>query len=547
MRMGTRSSAAAFALALAASFSGVQAQVTPGQVGDTLKRPEPLRPPAPTPQVEGSKSAPAAVAPGGKQVTVSRFTFSGNTLFTNAELASLVSDYTKRPVTLLELYEAADKVADFYVSRGYTLASVTIPPQRLGDGTIQLQVSEGRLADIQVQNNTLYSAEQIRRYFPDVRPGSVYRGPAVETDLRTINTLPGLKARALLRPGEAYGTTNMIVRVEEKPVDGWIGADNYGRKDVGRFRISALANINNPLKVEDRLTLMAMGAEDSRLGYGYVEYSVPLNFSGSRLKLSYGQADFDVPNAFIEGRNRSGRLLVEHALRRKGPTQLSFSGGVSRTLANADLTTGQVINGTGITLLELNAVLTHAYQNLAYTQVSTSIHTNFESQDRADLNPASGVVSHGRELLRWELDVQHLQPLFWQTQLLAHFNGVYSPDPLVDTEAYSLGGPGSIRAYPAGEIRGDRGYFGSLTLRRPFGWAGVLWAPHVFVEAGSTFLIDAPPGIDAKESLTAAGVGADINWDRVTLRADWAYALDNRTVSDGHDNSRVFASLNVAF
>src|SRR3546814_3743458 len=70
----------------------------------------------------------------------------------------------------------------------------------------------------------------------------------------------------------------------------------------------------------------------------------------------------------------------------------------------------------------------------------------------------------------WSSDVcssdLHLQPLPWQLQLLTHVNGVYSPDPLVDTEAYSLGGPNTVRGFPSAEVRGDRGYFGSVTLRR---------------------------------------------------------------------------------
>ncbi len=538
--------AASLALALGGAFGPALAQVTPGQVGDTLKRPEPLRATPAAPQIETPASSARTVAPGGPTVTVSRFEFSGNTVFPTAELQGVIAAYTQRPLTLLELYEAADRVTDYYVAHGYTLAAVTLPPQKIGAGTVQLQVSEGRIAHIDADHNTLYSDEQIRRYFGATPPGSIYRGHDVEDSVRTLNTLPGLQARAVLRPGTQYGTTDLVVRVEEKPVEGSINADNFGRKDVGRFRVSALGQFNNPFGTEDQLTLIAMRSEDSLLTYGFLEYGLPLNFGGTRFKVSYGEAAFDVVDAPIDGRNRAGRLLVEHPLLRGGPTQLTLSAGVSRTLANADFT-GATFNSTAINLVELGAQLTHSYRNLAVTQLNTTIHSNFESQDRDDLLANGSRVTHGKELLRWELDVQHLQPLLWQTQLLARVNGVYSPDPLVDTEAYSLGGPTSVRGYPAGEIRGDRGYFGSLTLRRPIGWAGLLWVPRVFIEAGSTYLIDAPAGIDAKESLSATGVGTDLAWDRVTIRADWAFPLDNRTVSDQLDSSRVFASLSVAF
>lgn len=540
IRKKLTSAVLAFSSILATGFAW--GQTTPGQVGDSLKRPEPLPATPASPEIGRSSTADNRVAPGGKTVTVSHFEFTGNTLFSESELAAITSTYTNRPVTLFELYEAADRVADFYVSRGYTLASVTIPPQKVADGTVRLQISEGRVARIGVENNQLYSTEEVQRYFPAVTSGGVYRGADVQDSLRTLNTLPGLKARAVLRPGAAYGTSDLVVKVEEKPIEGSLNIDNYGRKDIGEFRISAIGQFNNPLHVEDQLTLLALRSESGLLNYGYVEYSLPVNFTGARLHVSYGDAEFDVRNSLIDGRNRAGRLRIEQSLLNQGATRLSVNGGVSRTLANADFT-GATFSRTAISLFELGALLTHSYADHAVTQISTTIHSNFESQNRDDLTAGT----HGRELLRWEVDVQHLQPLFGQMQLLTHVNGVYSPDPLVDTEAYSLGGSDSIRGYPSGEIRGDRGYQGSLTLRRPFNWAGVQWVPRTFIEAGSVFLVDTPAGFNRKESLTSAGVGADIGWDRVTIHADWAFPLDDRTVSDGRDTSRVFGSLAVAF
>jgi hemolysin activation/secretion protein len=546
--MGTYRSAARLAPAIALlSASGYAfAQVTPGQVGDSLKTPPALEPRAEAVPVQAAGSAPPSVAPGGRQITVEQFNFVGNTLFPAEELQSVVSGYRGHPVTLLELYEAADRVSDYYVRHGYTLASVSIPPQKITGDTVTLLVSEGRVGRITVENNQIYRPEQIGRYFPDQTGGGVYRGSEVEDSLRTLNTLPGLKARAILKPGETYGTSDLIVHLEEKAVEGSLNIDNFGRKDIGTMRVSALGQFNNPLKVEDQLTLLALRSADDLLRYGYAEYSLPLGFGGARLKGSYGHAAFDVRDSVVDGRNRAGRIAFDVPVIRRGSTLLSINAGGSRTNANADFT-GVTFSSTKINLLEIGALLSHRYESLAVTQITTSIHTNFQRQGRDDLSPASGVVEHGHERLRWELDAQHLHPLPAKLQLLAHLNGVYSPDPLVDTEAYSLGGSASIRGYPVGEVRGDRGYSGSLTLRRPFGLDAFLLVPRVFVEAGSAFLVDAPPGFDDKESLTSTGIGTDLTWDRVTVRADWAFPLDNRETSDGHDTSRVFASLSVAF
>lgn len=535
----------ASAIALLGAESAV-AQVTPGQVGDSLKPPTVLEAPPQVVPLQTPSSAPADVASSGAQVTVEHFTFSGNHLFSEDELQKVISVYLDRPLSLLELYAAADQITDYYVRHGYTLTSVTIPPQKVASGTVILMVSEGRIGQVGVENNHLYRADQIRRYFPDTASGSVYRGRDIEDGLQTLNTLPGLHARAILKPGEAYGTSDLTIRVVEKPIEGSLNLDNFGREDIGTMRVSAVGTFNNPLRVEDQLTLLALRSTNDLLRYGYAEYSLPLGFGGGRIKASYGYADFDVRHSVVDGRNRSGRLVFNVPLIDKGPTLVSMSAGASRTDANADFT-GITFNGTKITLMEVGATLSHSYESRALTQLSTSIHTNFNEQDRGGLAPPSGVVAKGHERLRWELDAQHLQPLPARLQLLTHVNGVYSPDPLVDTEAYSIGGNGSIRGYPVGEVRGDRGYFGSLTLSRPLGIDAFVFVPRVFVEAGSVFLVDAPAGFNDKESLTSTGIGTDIIWDRVTIRADWAFPLDNRDVSDGHDSSRVFASLSVAF
>ncbi len=116
---------------------------TPGSIGDTLKQPPALQPPTAMPGIATPQSkAPAAAAQGGTLV-VSHFSFSGNTLFTEEMLTPLVADYIGKPITLAQLYEAADKVADFYTRKGYALASVNVPAQKIKDGNVRLRSDRG--------------------------------------------------------------------------------------------------------------------------------------------------------------------------------------------------------------------------------------------------------------------------------------------------------------------------------------------------------------------------------------------------------------------
>jgi hemolysin activation/secretion protein len=543
----SRALARAAALLLLSASLQAAAQVTPGQVGDTLKRPPELRPMPPAgPVVEPERRAAPPAAAGTKTISVQRFEFAGNTVYSSEQLTPLISDYTQRPVTLLEIYEAADKIAAHYARNGYSLASVNVPPQRIEGGVVRMLVSEGRIYQVAAEGNESYTREQLARYLGDIQPGAVYRGSTLEEGIREINTLPGLQARAIVRPGEIYGTSELVVKVQEDRVSGALIVDNYGRENIGEFRVSALAVLNNPLRVEDQLQLLALRSEDGLLAYGYAGYSLPVNFSGTRLNLSYGHADFEVQGAPVTGTNRSGKVWVDHPLRRTRADLLTVNAGASRTLATSEFSGTE--GGTSITLLELGGAYNHTYSNLAVTQIVTSIATNFDEASRADLCLGlCSTVQSADQRLRWELDVQHLHPVANSLQLFTHLNGVWSPDPLADTQQYSLGGPNGIRGFPASEVRGDRGYFGSIGLRRPFAIGDVRLFGRVFAESGKVFVVDAAPGTSDEETLTSVGIGADAQYQRVNLKLDWSFPRDGHVASDGQDSNRLFGSFSVNF
>lgn len=516
--------------------------VTPGQVGDTLKKAPVLKQPEPVPQIQREQSEPATSDSGARKVAVQSFRFSGNSVYNSAQLSALLVSYTQRPISLMEIYEAADTIAEFYIKNGYSLASVSVPAQKISGGTIQLDVSEGRINQIQVEGNHSYQADHLRDYLSGIKSGDIYRGDALDEGIRRLNGLPGLKAKAIIKPGEIYGTSDIVIKSVEDPISGSMVIDNYGRKDIGEFRASAFAQLNNPLGVEDQLQLLGLRSDQGLLTYYYVAYSVPVNVDSTRLSLAYGHADFDVQNAPVGGSNDSGKIMLEHTLFDDRKNSATVNVGVSRTNTSADFS-GLPLNATSLTLAEFGGTYNHVYDSLAVTQVTTSIATNFSKQDPADLTPPPGTTIRGNQRLRWELDVQHLQPIHNRIGLLARLNTVYSPDALVDPQKYALGGPQSVRGYPASEVRGDRGILGSLTLMRPFSLGNASMVGRVFIDSGRVYNIDSP----ADTSLTSVGIGLDAQYQRINAKVDWSFPRDNHQPSDNRDHSRLFGSLAVAF
>lgn len=531
----------------AVGTAGAQAP-SPGTVGDTLKRAPELQAPASAPPVQRDEAPAPPVSASATRFVVSAFVFEGNTLFSAGQLAPIVAGYLGRPITLVEVYAAADLVAEHYVASGYSLVSVNVPPQKIADGSVRLQVSEGRLAKVTTEGNQMYSTEQLVSRLEGVSAGSVYRGTALERSLRELNTLPGLQVRAVVRPGEAYGTSDLVLRATERRYEGAATVDNYGRDTIGEIRYSISGKINNPFRLADQIQLMALRSESGLLTYGYGAYSLPINRQGTRLTASYGHAEFEVENSPVDGKNRSGRLNLEHPLIRSAEESLSASIGVSTIDANSDFS-GLPLNDTLVTVLELGALYSYSHPQIGLTQVSSQIATNFQKLTRDEINAAQffGERLFGDQRLRLEVDLQQLTPLAAGLQLRGHVNAVYSPDPLVDTQQYSLGGPNSVRGFLSSEIRGDRGYFGSVTLQRPMAVGALRLTPRMFADAGKVFVVDADPGVSDEESLTSVGIGLDLQYQRLGAKFDWSFPTDGHIASDGEDDSRFYGSLSASF
>jgi len=516
---------------------------TPGSIGDSLKQPPALQPPTPTPGINTPRPQAPAGSSAGATLTVSRFSFSGNTLFGDDVLAPLVTDYLNHPISLGQLYEAADKVADFYARQGYALASVNVPAQKIKDGVVRLEVIEGHIGKIGFEGRRRYREETLRGFASHTSTRDVYRTGPLEQDLQALNALPGLGARAVIQPGADYGSSDITVKLQEDPLDGYVVTDNYGRKDTGEYRVSASATLNNPGGIADQFTVLGTHSTNNRLNYGYFDYNLPVDFTGTRLDLNFGHAHFDAAPGNVSGQNNNLQISLIHPWLRDSTDTFITSAGFIHTDGNADLLSGIRISDTNINLLNLGLSWSHIWSNSAVTQYSASAHTNFsQSFSRGPFND-----DRNRERLRLEIDLQHLQPLPAHFQVLAVVDAVYSPDPLADTEQMSIGGPTTIRGFPTSEARGDRGFFTQLTLRRPWTFGKAAVVPRVYIDTGLVDSKNFAPVPRHRDSLTSTGLGADLIYRTVDLKVDWSYPLDSTPVSDGRNDGRVYAALSVGF
>ncbi len=536
--MGHISQSPVIAGVVVASFGLASAQAAElggNSVDELLQRPPSLQAPSgpssPIATVE-SRALPDA---GSKTITVQRYAFVGNTVFDTTTLQAIVSPYLGKPLSLPELYAVTDVVTEYYTSRGYSLASAILPAQNVTSGEVMIEVLEGRVDSLEITGLKSYSKSTLLAYLPEIQ-GKIYQGKRFERGLRDIDELPGLTGKAVLKPSKNYGGTDVVVEAMEDRIEGEVFFDNSGRESVGEYRMAAQVTVNNPLGSGDALTVLGLRSTNDRLHYLHGSYALPFGAGGGTLKLSYGLAQFRLQDDFrgVEGSNRNARGEITLPVVRTAADRLSASIAINRVDADTDLS-GVTFSESEFTVLELASSYAHTWRNRAVSQLNLGIGSNFRSYS---------ANARSNQKLRMELDAQQFQPLKYGVQVLARVNWAYSPDPVPDVQAYALGGPASVRGYAPSEVRGDWGYLGSLTLRRPMQLGSGVLVPRVFADAGRV-RNRLPTGADA--SLSAAGVGVDFSLRQLSFRMDYAIPMDGRVTSDDHDNGRVYASLSIGF
>jgi hemolysin activation/secretion protein len=552
--------------------ASVPNQPTPGQIESTLPALPSLPQIKSAPLTNTQAPSSTEVPPGGPAVAVSGFDIIGNTVFDTATLQSQVASYVGKDLTLAELYKVAAVLTRYYQDHGYGVARATLPQQQLSGGHVTLQVVEGRIGKVSVDGNTRTRSGTILAQGSAVQSGDVYTDAAMDRASLLVNDLPAIQAQAVLAPGADFGTADVTYKVtEDSEYSGQVSVDDYGRPDVGRWRLNGEAGIASLTGSGDRLTADVTHSEHDQLNFGALRYSLPLGAAGGRLNASYNQSHYYVTGAFtdlgLSGGSKNANLAYQYPLIRSHDTNFYWGAGFehqgSDSIVNPfDPVTHKSAGGAKVTETELNLVqltgfFTRSHEDGSSYNLSGSFASNGERDDG---------LKGSAERARFELDSGYTKPIADAWTFVARASAVWSPDPLSDTEKFSLGGPDDVRGFPSADVRGDSGVFASAEIQRTLapawplalGWyvdAGKAWTKQFStVPAGCKPSTDPKtfnPCISPQSAQGISSVGAELIFQspgkRWEFRLEWAYAVGGTRPSDGDEAGHIWATFGMNF
>ena len=156
-----------------------------------------------------------------------------------AALREQLTPFVDRPLSRKLIAEVQAAVAAAYREAGRPFVSVTLPPQEVSSGVLQLRVIVFKVAGIKVTGAAAdsYPPSRIR-----LVPGQEIDARKLETDLDWANRNPFRQVEAVFGPGKDLGLTDVNIQVtDRKPWQVYAGYANSGTRltDRNRYYVGA--------------------------------------------------------------------------------------------------------------------------------------------------------------------------------------------------------------------------------------------------------------------------------------------------------------------
>lgn len=447
-----------------------------------------------------------------------------------------------------DLEKIAQTITKLYIDRGY-INSRAIPSGITPDNVSQIIVDEGKVeiiveATTRVEGKTrVEETTRVKKYVKSrlelaTNPLNIQN---LEDQLRLLKTDPLLEnIEATLQPAETENQTLLKVKVTEAPpVSGTVGIDNYSPPSVGSERFSLGLAYRNLAGLGDEITLGYTPRLENfgtySLDFGY---RVPINAMNGTIqtKASINRNEViegEFESLDISGESERYEISYRQPLVRNPREELALSVGF-------DYQDGQTFTFQGSTPfgfgpdedgVSRTSVLSFGHD---YIKRDTSGAWGWRSNFRwgigiFDATDNDAPIPDG-QFVSFLTQLQRVQVLNKRNFLIVQADLQATPNTLLPSEQFSLGGGQSVRGYRQNARSGDNGIRFSIEDRLTLvsnseGDSTLVLAP--FLDMGLVWQVAGNPNeLPDRQFLIATGLG--LLWqplEKLNLRLDYAPPL----------------------
>lgn len=491
-----------------------------------------------------------------KMFTLKGVVLDGSSIYDKAAVDALCAPEVGRPVSFADIEWIAQTLTRRYRADGYVFSRVIVPPQKIKNGIVRFKAIEGRVSEVQLQgafddkNGLLHAlADKIR----SAAPANI---KDIERYLLLMNDVPGIFARAFMKPSKTPYGGMLIIAVEEKKMQGTAAFGNRGSRYSGPWRAGARVVLNDMLGLHDSTALRGDFATQLReLKYGEITHEEQIGTQGLRLTARYAVTQTQPGGALgtlgVEGDSTLFDVALAYPFLRSRAANVTMLAGAQMNDSTTELTGATVAQDRIRTVrVGMHADAADAWRgqsalDMTLTQGLGVLGATADGTGRSRANAK-------RETPVWQLSASRVQGLPVENVSAAFFmTGQYASAPLLAAEEFTLGGENFGRAYDAGELAGDRGYAGAFELRYDGRVQGAWlhgYQSYVFADYGRTYNIAPVVGEVKRDSLSSAGLGLRY-WaaQGISGYAELAIPLNKKVNAQGNTAPRFFINMQKQF
>ena len=497
------------------------------------------------------------------KVSVKKFEFEGNHVFSTRQLAKVVAGYAGREITSEELEEARVALTKLYVDAGYITSGALLPDQDPTGGVIKFQIVEGRLTEIELRGNFWYRGWWLRNQMRRAA-GRPVNFNDLKVGLQLLRQNPTIsRVNAELKPGVKQGESILEVAVkDEQPFR--FGFEISNRRPpsvsegIGELYLTDLnlSGHNDPLDVRWGLVRWT---KDGAVEYAEFDnvsgsYELPITPWDTTLRVQASKSDSSIIDETFAALGITSRS-EEFGLTLRQPLYKTLNNTVTASLGADRKHSVTFLLGRPFTLSlgaldgESDTFATRfAFECVNRSQVHVlALRSQFSlglyefGATRADPRKVGGTTSGAGNVQGFEPEIpdskffswlgqaQYVRRIFdtealrkkpdtmnWnilrETLVVLRVNAQLSDEPLLSLEQFSLGGMQSVRGYRENQLLRDNGVFASAEVRIPL-WLAKDKTPIIslapFFDWGGGWNVNKVD--DNYETIYSAGLGLLVN------------------------------------
>lgn len=468
-------------------------------------------------------------------------TIFGNSIL-QLEIDKFLANYQGKRINYEDIYKLKQTITNLYTSNGYPNSGAYIPPQKITQGKVALEVIEGSIGEINVSGNKRLSDKYI-----------ISRIGKLQTPLAANDLLDRLyvlrqdplieNVSAELSQGVSPGQSVLQIDVQESRAFGAsLELGNQNSPAIGEFSRKANLNHGNLFGFGDDLSFSYTNTEGSNaITAGY---KIPFNRRGT-FTLGYGNADNDVvEDVFtpldLESKSNFWLAGVDYDV--ISQSKHKFNLGLNFTRQHSETTVldtpfaialgADESGNTNISALRFAQTYTNRGEKSVLamrSQLSFGVDV-FDATISDDDDLPDG------EFFTWLGQSQYVRNLSKDFPVVLRGDLQLSPSELVSLEQFRAGGANTVRGYRRDAVLADNALVLSAETRIPIFKLrsfNTLFQLVPFADFATLWNNDSDLELSTS-TLASVGLGLNVNTfgDRLKARLEWGIPLTELDTDD---------------